>query len=165
MIKIQESGLTFGPFIDDDLLYIEKYPPQRLKQQVKLCEFVWWNTAKQQLVAVEAKSSVPDATNDPDAYAAFWRDINEKFDNAFQMITLAAHDRPQHTTSTLPASFQTLPWPTMSIVMYVVIPKAPDKFLAMLTDKLRAEMSVKQRLWQAEMFVINRQKAAKKQLV
>jgi len=35
----------------------------------------------------------------------------------------------------------------------------------MLTDKLRAEMSVKQRLWQAEMFVINRQKAAKKQLV
>ena len=142
MIKIQESGLTFGPFIDDDLLYIEKHPPQRLKQQVKLCEFVWWNTAKQQLVAVEAKSSVPDATNDPDAYAAFWRDINEKFDNAFQMITLAAHDRPQHTTSTLPASFQTLPWPTMSIVMYVVIPKAPDKFLAMLTDKLRAEMSV-----------------------
>ena len=152
MIKIQESGLTFGPFIDDDLLYIEKHPPQRLKQQVKLCEFVWWNTAKQQLVAVEAKSSVPDATN-------------EKFDNAFQMITLAAHDRPQHTTSTLPASFQTLPWPTMSIVMYVVIPKSPDKFLAMLTDKLRAEMSVKQRLWQAEMFVINRQKAAKKQLV
>lgn len=152
MIKIQESGLTFGPFIDDDLLYIEKHPPQRLKQQVKLCEFVWWNTAKQQLVAVEAKSSVPDATN-------------EKFDNAFQMITLAAHDRPQHTTSTLPASFQTLPWPTMSIVMYVVIPKVPDKFLAMLTDKLRAEMSVKQRLWQAEMFVINRQKAAKKQLV
>ena len=152
MIKIQESGLTFGPFIVDDLLYIEKHPPQRLKQQVKLCEFVWWNTAKQQLVAVEAKSSVPDATN-------------EKFDNAFQMITLAAHDRPQHTTSTLPASFQTLPWPTMSIVMYVVIPKVPDKFLAMLTDKLRAEMSVKQRLWQAEMFVINRQKAAKKQLV
>ncbi len=160
MITIVESGLKFGPFHPNQVFQIEISANVRSRQGIKTCEFVWWKNRSTQLVLVEAKSSIPQPTSNPEAYNNFWQDVLEKFDNAMQLMLLATLRRPPQLHHELPAEMQALPWEQLKLVCYLVIPDAPNDVLQALTDRLRNEMKRQKRLWrQSELFVINANKA------
>lgn len=165
MVTIEESGLVFGPFRASHLFQVETSEHVQHREGIKACEFVWWNEQKAKLVLVEAKSSIPDPKRSPDEYATFWQKVHDKFDNAMQLLLLGALGRPETLRAELPATMQALPWPSLHPVLYLVIPDAPDAFLVGLTDRLREQMGRQQRLWQAELFVINADRARAKRLL
>lgn len=59
MVTIQESGMTFGPFQEDQIYWIEKASAYKsLGQGIKSVEFVYKKNADK-LFFIEAKSSCP----------------------------------------------------------------------------------------------------------
>ena len=60
MVTIQESGMTFGPFQEDQIYWIEKASAYKsLGQGIKSVEFVYKKNADK-LFFIEAKSSSPN---------------------------------------------------------------------------------------------------------
>lgn len=58
-----ESGMTFGPYSDDEFFYIEKSKMLKKCQGIKTVEFIF-HPKKSLLYFVEAKSSSPKDAED-----------------------------------------------------------------------------------------------------
>lgn len=164
-VLIKESDLVFGPFKCSQVFQVEKSEYARQRQHIKACEFALWDDKKGTLVLVEAKKSVPNPQNSQQEYQLFWQQIHDKFDNTMQLLLLGTLERPDTLRVELPEDMRALPWSTLKLVLYLVVPNVPDNFLPDLTNRFRQQMLRQQRLWQAELFVINRAKAHQKHLI
>lgn len=164
MIRVTESGMTFGPFDEACFFRVEASPVVRRLQGIKTCELVYWNAHRQQLVLLEAKSSIPKPSTCPEEYRVFFTDVLEKLDNALQLLLTGILGRNPLLARELGAGIASVDWPQAKVVFYLVVPDVPDPFLPSLTEKLRQVMHRQRRIWQANAFVINRQQAINKGL-
>lgn len=83
MIKVEESGMTFGPFHEDQFFHIEKSVIYgEIQNQVKMVEFVLLKQNRDfgQIWLVEAKQSSPHPGNLED-WEAYLGELKEKFEN------------------------------------------------------------------------------------
>ena len=165
MIRVTESGMTFGPFEEQDLFRVEASPFVRRMNGIKACEFVYWNAQAGRLLFLEAKSSIPNPRKSPDEYRIYLVDILEKFDNSLQLLVAGVLRRTDELAGELGKGIAQTAWSRAAILFYLVIPDVPDEFLPGLTDTLRGIMSRQRTLWRADIFVINKRLARKKGLL
>lgn len=87
-IEIEESGMTFGPFLKKEVFYVEKsINYQKIQKSIKIAEFMYLKTQKHPtLWIVEAKSSAPapDGKNHQ-RFSEFLDEIKQKFINTLDL--------------------------------------------------------------------------------
>lgn len=138
-VAIKESGVTFGPFLQDDCFCIEKHQCHKETTNVKPVEFLLLRRDKKKkpvIWAIEAKSSSPKSDFDE-----FIEDIKEKFIHSF-LLTMAAclnrHSELCHNQ--LPSNFKTLPFGIVDFCFVLVIPTHKDDWLSPLKTALEESM-------------------------
>jgi hypothetical protein len=154
MITITESGMMFGPFDPDRVFRIEESAFLRGKQ-LKVCEFVWL-TPQDNLLLIEAKSSVPNPRKSPQEYDEFFVKVFEKLDNSLQILAAGLLDRHNELTQEIDSLTAINPLgPERRIMLYLVIPGIPDEYLPPFSDKLASVLRRQSQIWRAEVEVIN----------
>ncbi|QTL35934.1 hypothetical protein [Pseudoalteromonas viridis] len=160
MIRIPESGVEFGDLKADDCYQIEhSQGHQSLGDGFKMVEFTYLR--EQKLFVVEAKSSIPKASSQPD-YDNYWAEILEKFENALLLQVMAYLKRNPSAEQELPTNHTAMDWQHTSLQLRLVIPKVPTQFLPPLTDKFRQSLKRLKTLWcirDSHIFVLNEDKA------
>ncbi|WP_330960562.1 hypothetical protein [Photobacterium sp. 53610] len=166
MVTITESGMTFGDFDQDDCYQIEHSQGHNsLGQGFKMVEFTY--LLEQKLFVVEAKSTIPRATSQPD-YDNYWDEIFEKFENALTLQLMAFVKRNMLAESELPPNHKRMDWQQTSFQLRLVIPKVPNGHLAPITHKFRQRLHKLKKLWcisDAHIFVVNEEKARQEGLL
>ncbi|WP_329766305.1 hypothetical protein [Stenotrophomonas geniculata] len=133
-ITIIESGMTFGPFPDEDIYPIETCPSATtLGANIKRVEFIVQLDLgkKKKFSLVEAKSSIPRETD------IFWSEVLEKFQHSLLIWTLGATGRHASVQAALPTSFKEHGWSNKEIELILVIPDVPDHMLPTFSDQFR----------------------------
>ncbi|WP_243976551.1 hypothetical protein [Vibrio natriegens] len=160
MVTINESGVTFGNFAQDDCYQIEhSLGHNSLGQGFKMVEFTYLSNDK--LFVVEAKRSIPRASSQPD-YDNYWDEIFEKFENALILQMMAFVKRNQRAEAELPQNHKLMDWQQTTLQLRLVIPTVPNQHLAPITHKFRKRLHKLKKLWSISdkhMFVINEEKA------
>ena len=160
MISINESGVVFGRFSSDALYKIEHSQGHKnLGDGFKMVEFTYLNN--QDLFVIEAKSSIPKPTSQPD-YDNYWNEILEKFENALLLQMMGYLKRNQFAEEELPANHKNIEWKHTTIKLRLVIPPIPNKYLPSITEIFRKKMKKVKKLWcikDVDIFVINEEKA------
>lgn len=165
MITVTESGIEFGPFEQDHIFHVEKSPCVTSLKGIKVCEFAWRSVKENQLVFIEAKSSVPHPSKSPIEYEEYFNDMLEKFDNSLQLLLVGCVHKNTMLASELAPGVSGVNWNRTKILFYLVIPQAPIGVLEGLTSKLRRSLRRQLKIWEAEAFVINEQLVKRKGLV
>lgn len=166
MITITESGVTFGNFSTDNCYQIEhSQGHDSLGEGFKMVEFTY--LIEQRLFVVEAKSSIPRPTNQPD-YDNYWSEIFEKFENALLLQMMAYVRRNSVANSELPINHKDMDWQQISLQLRLVIPTVPTQHLTSITDKFRQRLSKLKKLWNIKdphIFVLNEEMARREGLL
>lgn len=170
MITIQESGMTFGKFNEEDIYKIEHSKGHlALGDGFKIIEFVY--LGQKSVFFVEAKSKIPNSRNpeSKDKYLEFWVKIIEKFQNSLPLYFAGCLNINDNVSKELPLKHKKVDWTIKDIQLILVIPTAPTKELPNLTDVFRQKIKsdVKMRPWgltDNNIFVINREYACNKGL-
>lgn len=93
MIVIEESGLRFGPYAEEDCFELEKSSAyERIQNGIMMCEFALIkrpNNRPISLWLIEAKQSSPQPQTRPN-FTEFIDEIRQKLSNALQLI-IALH--------------------------------------------------------------------------
>lgn len=160
MITITESGMTFGPFDPDRVFRIEE-SAFLCSKSLKVCEFVWL-TPQDNLMLIEAKSSVPNPRKSPQEYDEFFVKIFEKLDNSLQILAAGFLGRNNELTQEIGSLAAINPLgPERRIMLYLVIPGIPDEHLPPFSDKMASILRRQSQIWRAEVRVINERLARK----
>ncbi|EGR0774562.1 hypothetical protein EW121_09725 [Vibrio cholerae] len=166
MVAITESGVTFGQFSVEDCYQIEHSQGHNsLGQGFKMVEFTY--LTDQKLFVVEAKSSIPKPTNQPD-YDDYWCEIFEKFENALLLQMMAYVKRNSVANAELPINHKDMDWQQTSLQLRLVIPTVPTQHLTQITDKFRLKLSKLKKLWNIKdthIFVLNEEMARREGLL
>ena len=165
MIIIQESGIGFGPFEENNCFLIEKSAAvHALGEGIKLPEFVVYiepaHGAVGYIAIVEAKSSIPRDNQE------FLTDVKEKYINALTIYCASLLGRHPEVFSEIPNGLQNIPGRS-KIKLIVVIPAVPDEHLQPITESLREKLKVERKLWGLEyqdIWVFNRRLSVKHRL-
>lgn len=165
-MNFKESGLQFE-FDSNNCYRIELCPAANaLGDGIKKAEFLCLQN--QNLVVLEAKSSIPQETKDPARYAEFWQEIYDKLQNSLQITFLGLAGRHNNVRDELPENFKTIDWSALNIQLVLVIPDVPDQHLSPMTDTLRQLFTpLFHRLWRikpVDIMVLNRDMAQRKSL-
>lgn len=127
-ITISESGLTFGPFSPDDLIWLEQSPiylglPD--SHGVKMAEFAWVKISGGRCMTyvVEAQKSFPRAENGKAAI----QELKEKFANALALIAALKVGLHAVHESVLPTSFDVYSMADLAHQLVLVIPDIPSE--------------------------------------
>lgn len=160
MIRIEESGIEFGPFDKDDFFAIEEALQQKKLSSKGVCsvEFVVKNNNS--LIFLEAKTSIPKDSN------KFFTEITEKFEHSLIVFVNALLKR-NDLQNDLPANFTVNDSSLQSIKLLLVIKSAPSDYLQQLTDKLRKSLKGVSVLWSIKpqnIQLINEERAIKLKL-
>lgn len=127
-ITISESGLTFGPFSPDDLIWLEQSPidlglPD--SHGVKMAEFAWVKIsgARRMTYVVEAQNTFPRPANSRAAI----QELKEKFSNAMALIAALKVGLHAVHQSALPTSFDAYSMADLGHQLVLVIPDIPSE--------------------------------------
>lgn len=108
---INESGMSFGPYPDDDCFEIESSALyRRIEDGVKMVEFALVRRPVGKPVSVwlvEAKRSSPRPETQPD-FEHFVDEIRQKLSNGLQTLFAARLKRHPEASTELPAGFRAL---------------------------------------------------------
>jgi hypothetical protein len=139
-ITITESGVTFGPFDEEACFHIEQSKLfASLGEGIKTVEFLLVKPGRRgalNLLFVEAKSSVPRPTTQPE-FAERFAEIRDKMLAALLVFVGARLGRHGAAADELPEQLQALDLAAAQVKFVLVIPDAPDAELAPLQDKMR----------------------------
>lgn len=169
MIRIEESGMIFGPFDNQACYRIEHSNGHKsLGNGFKMVEFTYFDESVEKLWLVEAKSSIPNPKTDAAKYETYFDQVFEKFENALLLHGTGALDRNQDCSSELPAKMYEMPWSTLQLQLRLVIPNVPNEFLPQLTDKLKQRLQKLLAIWRHDLMdvkVINAEFARREGLI
>ena len=150
MVTIQESGMTFGPFQEDQIYWIEKASAYKsLGQGIKSVEFVYKKNADK-LFFIEAKSSSPK--KERENFDEYIDDISEKFIYSFNLwLTLYLQRRKDNIApDLLDASMKT------NIFSFIlVINGHKQDWLPPIKEALERKLMVERKIWNHKVIVIN----------
>jgi hypothetical protein len=144
MIRIVESGVTFGEYFEENVYQIEKSKYVNNLSGVKSCEFVLYKAKENILFFIEAKSSIPNPNNSKDKYNLFFDEVVEKLENSMVISTLGINGKLPGVHEELTELMKNINWSLVSFKLVLVIPKVPTEILPQMSEKLRS-MFVRQR--------------------
>lgn len=169
MIRIEESGLTFGPYLPEACYPLEHSAGHRsLGEGFKMVEFSLFDADSEKLWLIEAKSSVPNSSCDKTRFDAYFDELFDKFSNAMQLHATAELKRNHQAADELPVRMQAMDWQRIKPQLRLVIPGIPDEYLPAISDKLRQHLRKIARLWRLDPMnikAINERLARKEGLV
>jgi hypothetical protein len=138
-ISIEESGMSFGPFSEDNVFAIESSPLfTNLGKGLKIAEFVLlrdFTNRPQEAWVVEAKSSAPKEHTD------YVDEIRQKFTNSIQLTFASCLKRHRNATELLPPGFLNLDLENCPIKCILVVRNFPKAWLDPLQKALIKEMN------------------------
>ncbi len=168
---INESGMCFGEYSEEDIFYIEKsdqYRNNLMPNGVKSCEFILKKADT--LYFVEAKTSCPNqiTADSPEEkrekYNAYITEITDKMRHSLALyanILLKRHD-----TTGIPNNFLETDLSAKQIKIVLVVKNAEEVWLAPLKEKLDKELKKEAKIWKfTDFYVINEERARKKHFV
>lgn len=155
MIKIKESGMTFGPFDDSYVFWVEN---SKLYQKVKQCkvktvEFILVNGHK--LRFIEAKSSAPKPTFDNTTkFDDFIDQIFLKFLHSINLYYAGILGRCE-ASNDIPDKIKALDNRRISIKFVLVIKGHEIEWLSPIKEALTKKMVPISAIWNSDVAVIN----------
>lgn len=160
MVTINESGMAFGPFPDDQVYQIEKSEAYtHLGEGVKVVEFLYKQNAEK-LFFVEAKSSSPKPKGGD--FKKFIEEISDKFIHSFNLwLSLKLKRRNDVVSKNIfDAKLD------KQIFRFILVIKGHEEsWLPPISEALRREMMAEIKIWKHEVIVINDQQAKQRGLV
>ncbi len=153
MIKITESGLTFGPFAESNLYHIEQSNEYRkIEQGTKIAEFIFWKESNQKLVILEAKTTLADEAGSPAAFQEQIDAICEKFLNSLDLYLSSALKKQLHP------HFETIDYRIVEFRFILVISQHDLDGIRHVNDALSRSLTKALRLrkiWSSSICTIN----------
>lgn len=160
---IEESGLSFGPFPPATIFHMEVAPlVSKMKPSVKMVEFVWskGEGSGQQLIFVEAKSSIPQGE---EKLAAYMEAIREKFSNAVSLLLAIGLGRHGNIhDDSVSASFKGASLATAKVKFVLVVKGVPKEYLPPFNEQLQKCCKALMRLFRVEAVVVVNEMGARK---
>lgn len=163
MITIEESGMTFGPFVESSFYRIEE--SRFLPENVKPVEFIWCSP-KGSLCFVEAKSSFSRPENVKN-FKRNIQDICSKFIDSLTVMLATKLGRQPGMQQELPADIENLDWANTKVKFILVLPNFQTSWLIPIKEKLEIEMKHIRKAFgfrQTEIDVLNPSLASKLKL-
>lgn len=150
MVTINESGMTFGPFPENQVYRIEKADVYTsLGQGIKAVEFVY-KKGTDKLFFVEAKSSSPRPEREN--FDNYIDDIADKFIHSFNLwLTLNLGRREDEIASNM----LDVPMETSIFRFILVINGHKEAWLPPIKEALERRMMADRKIWNHKIIVIN----------
>jgi len=165
---IEESGMTFGPFLEENCFCIEKSKAyHKLQSGMKMAEFLLIQPDKNRLLVVEAKSSSPNSTNNESVlqFRDFIIEITEKLFNALTFGLALCLERHADHKDEISRCFKDVAYDSVEIVLLLVINGHKKEWLVPLNDALQKNLKSTCKIWSLKVFVINEKTAQKYNLI
>lgn len=147
---IRESGMTFGPYLEDYCFKIEESQIyQRIQQGVKMAEFIWLDAKPDKspkVFIVEAKSSTPRSENQPD-FDGFIEAVRCKLVNAMSLMLATCLKRHALAESELPETFQALDLKNVEFRFILVVKDHKFEWLSPLQEALTKALRPTIKTW------------------
>ncbi len=167
---IEESGMSFGPFCEEHVFWVEQSTIYRqIQESLKIAEFVLLrkrtNNASSVCI-VEAKGSSPKPKNEGDFYE-FLEEIHQKMRNTF-LLLLALHlKRVKDPKNELSKEFRNTDLSSVSILFILVIRDHEEHWLQPLKDALSKVLNYHKKIWKLDtpVLVLNKALAQKYNLI
>lgn len=167
-VAIEESGMSFGPYLDENCFHIEKSNIYiKLQNGLPIAEFLLLQPDKNKLLVVEAKSSSPNPGNNEsqDNLKNFITEISEKLLNAFSLGLALCLERHLHSTGEIPSSFKSISHDSIQIILLLIIKGHKKEWLTPLNDILQKKLRNASKVWDFKVNVINDEMAKKYNLI
>lgn len=161
MVRIQESGMTFGPFEENQVYQIEKSEAYTgLGEGVKVVEFIY-RPGKDKIFFVEAKKSSPMPKN-KNEFERFIGDIVQKFTHSFNLWLTLNLNRRKDVISDDILDVST----ERQIFRFVLVINGHEKaWLPPIKAAIERKMLVEIKIWGHVIIVINEKQAAERRLI
>ncbi len=149
-VKIEESGMTFGPFDARRCFRVEESAAYKAIRPhgVKIAEFAWLrgDSRPPQLWVVEAKSSSP-SPGSGERLDEFIDEVRQKLVNALTLVIAARLGRPGSASEELPGAFASMDLATVDARLVLVVKgHRPDR-LPPLQEKLQKALRATVKTW------------------
>ena len=150
MEPIIESGMTFGPYRDEDCFYIEKSATyQAIQDGVPTAELLLLRTPENGaplLWIIEAKQSSPRPETRPN-FDEYIGEIRDKLANALALGAASILRRHPTAAAELPETFKTLDLATASFRLVLIINGHQKSWLPPLQEALRRALYATAKTW------------------
>lgn len=167
-VTITESGMTFGPFLDEHCFYIEKSKVyNKLQSGLQIAEFLLIQPDKNSLLVVEAKSSAPNPTNKDSQtnFDNYITEIAEKLFNAFSLGLALCLERHVNNKDEVSNCFKQMSHNSVKVKLLLVINGHKDEWLIPLNEALQKKLRSVSKIWPLEVITINEKTAKKYNLI
>lgn len=147
-VTIVESGMSFGPYPDDDCFQVEKSQLYaRIEDGVKIAEFAVIRRRPAKPVTIfliEAKSSAPNPGNPQSAKAFqdYIAEVHQKMHNGLQVLFAAWLARHPEAQTELPPGFQAVRFDALPIECVLVINGHQKTWLPPVQDALKRSLAL-----------------------
>ncbi len=157
-VIIQESGMNFGPFMDEHCFWIEDSAVYRkLQTGVKIAEFLLLQPDQNSLFVLEAKISSPNPANGESRYRFddYITEIAEKLLNALTLGVALCFERHEDSNNEVPIGFKGLAFDTLKIKLILVIKDHTAEWLSPVNDALKRKLAATIKTWPLDVIVLN----------
>jgi hypothetical protein len=163
-IRINESGLLFGDYGDDDVLQMEKSQIYKdLSACSKTVEFVLRLSAGK-VYFVEAKSSSPKPNSEKD-FNAFINEISRKIEHSLDIFFALVIKRIKDSKGEFSRSFQEIDYSGAEVTALLVINGHKIEWLPPVKDALIRKLKRIIKTWNIQVAVLNHELAEKYRLI
>lgn len=149
-----ESGMTFGPFPDDDIFRIEESKLLKQCTGSKTVEFIW-KKRDTLMMFVEAKSSSPiNRAGNEDNYRRFIDEIKHKFVDSFNFLMAGLYER-RSGHEEIPVGIKTVDYKKVHFRFVLIIKGHKSTWLSPLKRELETVLKEHRNIWNSEVIVLN----------
>lgn len=170
-IIIEESGMSFGEYEEDNVFYMEKskqYTKSLMPDGIKICEFLLLRNRN--LLFVEAKKSCPNyyeansTEEKKQKYEEYVDDIAQKMKDSLALYANIILER--YEQDDVPAKLLKKVLKDKNLVFVLVVKNAEKKWLEPFSDVFRKKLHNEMKIWHIQSFlVINEMMAREKKLI
>jgi len=137
MITIEESGMKFGSYTEEDVFCIEKSEVFLKLQHLKTVEFIVLSNNKE-IWLVEAKTSSPNPGNHID-FSEYMSEIEQKFDNSLCLFLAILLQR--YPNNELSEKLKHINLTNIQFKFIFVVKNHKTEWLMPLKDSLQQKMT------------------------
>ena len=176
-VFIEESGMKFGPFKDENIFHIERSDIyKQLQHGLQMAEFLLFRPEKKDLLILEAKTSAPNPNScnmenekqiddRQKRFEEYITEIHEKLLNALTLAINLYLDRHENGKSELPQNIRNIKFDNVEIRLLLVIKNHKKVWLKDIQDKLQQKLRSATKTWRCTVTAINEEEARRFKLI
>lgn len=147
-ITINESGMTFGPIPEQNLLPLETCKVyRRIQHGLPIAEFSYLKTgSKERFITIETKSSSPKSDNEPN-FSKYIKEISSKLTNGFQLAHSLLLGRFGSAETPTSNALKSMNLADIEHRLVLVIHGHEKSWLPPVQDALRQELKSIEKIW------------------